>query len=956
MFLQNAATRQRESETVRIENDFDMYNGAYVQALYEQYLQNPANVDAAWRTFFEAADGQSGLIDGARPTLTAVPREMHAASAEPGAPAAAELRAARAAGELVDAYRLHGHRAARIDPLGSTPAGHPMLEPEFHGITEDELEQVPASMLSLDGFDTMGQFVEWLHETYTGTIGYEFEYLEDPTSREWLREQIETGAHRQPLSKDEKRRLLERLSEVESLEQFLHRAYLGAKRFSIEGNDMLVPMLDLAIERTAAHGGDEVVIGMAHRGRLNVLAHVLGVSYADLIEKFEGRHSRISGTGDVKYHLGAEGTYATTSGEPLTVSLAPNPSHLEFVDPVVLGMARAKQTDRRTAGVQRNEDAVVPVLIHGDAAFSGQGVVAETLNLAKLIGFRTGGTLHIICNNQVGFTTDPRDARSTDYASDMARGFDVPIFHVNADDPEACLAVVRLAMEFRANFHSDVVIDLVGYRRYGHNEGDEPAYTQPVMYAKIASHPTVRSLWADRLVGTEDLDRAAVDAIAKAPYDRLVEVQEKVRAAGGDHDAHPPLPQMPRPGEPIETGVPADQLRDLDRQLHAWPDDFKLMPKLARQLEKRSRVLAEGGSIDWGHAEALAFASLLTGGVALRMSGQDTERGTFSHRHLVLHDSETGRTHAPLAHLDGLQVPFEIYNSPLSELAVMGFEYGYSVVAPETLVLWEAQFGDFVNGAQVILDQFLAAGRAKWGQESRLALLLPHGYEGQGPEHSSARLERFLQLCAENNMRVANCTTPAQYFHLLRRQALLEEARPLVVMTPKSLLRHPRAVSSLTDLAEGSFHKLISDPFVHERPQDVRRIVLCSGKIYYDLLAAREKQGAEGVALVRLEQIYPLPEEDLAALFAACTNLRDVVWAQEEPANMGAWRHVEVWLREGVGERDLRYAGRPDRASPAEGYATDHEREQARIVSEALADVAPASRRRSGRAGSRRPR
>jgi 2-oxoglutarate dehydrogenase E1 component len=923
---------------------FDTYNAAYVQALFDSYLQNPRSVDEAWRQYFaeHAAEfGLPGTPDGAGAPVA-------------GPPSEARLIAARAAGELVDAYRLHGHRAARLDPLGSAPAGHPQLDPEFHGITEPELFDVPASLVGLaDAGQSIGDVVAWLRTTYTGPVGYEFEYLEDPERREWLREQIESGAFRQPLSSSERLRLLERLTEVEAFEQFIHRAYLGSKRFSIEGTDMMVPMLDLAIERAAAGGARQIVLGMAHRGRLNVLAHVIGMPYGDLIEKFEGRHAVMAGTGDVKYHLGAQGTYATTSGEPLTVLLAPNPSHLEFVDPVVEGMTRAMQTRRDGRVAERDENVVVPVIIHGDAAFSGQGVVAETLNLARLAGYRTGGTIHIIANNQVGFTTDPRDARSTDYASDMARGFDVPIFHVNADEPEACLAVVRLALAFRARFHHDVVIDLVGYRRYGHNEGDEPAYTQPVMYAKVAHHAPVRALWAERLIQAGVTTREQVDGLLRVAHDRLVQEQERVRAAGHDYTHHPPRPEFPATlGTLVETAVPRERLLSFDRQLHTWPEGFSLNPKLARQLDKRGHVLPDG-SIDWAHAESLALASLIADGIPVRMTGQDTERGTFSQRHLVLHDINTGATFTPLQNLAEARVPFEVFNSPLSELGAMGFEYGYSVMSPETLVLWEAQFGDFANAAQVIIDQFLAAGRAKWGQESRLVLLLPHGYEGQGPEHSSARLERFLQLCAENNMRVVNCSTPAQYFHMLRRQALLAEARPIVVMTPKSLLRHPRAVAQLSELEQGRFQRVMDDALVAQHAADVGRIVLCSGKIFYDLEAARNRDGAAHVALIRVEQFYPLRHEELERLFTAYAAAREIAWVQEEPENMGAWRWMEPHVRRLAGERGVRYIGRPERASPAEGYANDHETEQDRIVADALSPLAGTARKRSRQSADR---
>jgi 2-oxoglutarate dehydrogenase E1 component len=922
---------------------FDTYNAAYAQAVFEQYLQNPTSVDPAWRVLFESADRGGGLLGAERINGT-----FGAAR-----PTLAQLRSARAVGELVDAYRLHGHRAARVDPLGSAPSGHPQLDPAFHGTSIEELEQLPSFLIGLEGGASMADTLDWLRATYTGSIGYEFEYLEDPESREWLRSQIESGAHLQPLSAGEQTGLLERLTEVEAFEQFLHRAYLGAKRFSIEGTDMLVPMLDLAIERAAGAGAREIVLGMAHRGRLNVLTHVLGMAYADLLDKFEGGHALTAGTGDVKYHLGAEGTYATRSGEPLTVLLAPNPSHLEFVNAIVVGMTRAKQADRHGRQLVRNEDVVVPILIHGDAAFSGQGVVTETLNLARLGGYRVGGTLHIIANNQVGFTTNPRDARSTDYASDVARGYDLPVFHVNADDPEACLAVVRLAMAYRARFHGDVVIDLVGYRRYGHNEGDEPMYTQPVMYQRIAQHAPVRKQWAMTLEQRGIIAADQAESTWQGTYGRLVEIQEQVKASG-THDPHfhglltPPASIV---REDATTAIDAALLASLDKQLHTWPAEFNVNPKLARQLERRAKLVEAGQPIDWAHAEALAFASLLADGVPIRLTGQDTERGTFSQRHLALHDVETDDRYVPICHLEESQAPFEIHNSPLSELAAMGFEYGYSVVTPRALVLWEAQFGDFANAAQVIIDQFIAAGRAKWDQLSRLVLLLPHGYEGQGPEHSSARIERFLQLCAEDNMRVANATTAAQYFHLLRRQALIGERRPLIIMTPKSLLRHPRAASRAAEFVDGAFQLVLGDDAIASAHADVRRLVFCSGKVYYDLAAAREERGAAHVAFVRVEQLYPFPAELVRDWIERFGAAEDIVWAQEEPVNMGAWSFIEPRLRELAGGRPLRYIGRPERASPAEGYAADHDVEQGRIVDAVLALPAGGRRARTSKKG-----
>jgi 2-oxoglutarate dehydrogenase E1 component len=930
-------------------NVFDTYNAAYVQAVYEQYLQNPGSVDESWRRLFAAgAAGTRGLLgalpNGGMPAASADGAVAAAATAQP--PSLVQLRAARAAGELVDAYRLHGHRAARVDPLGSEPPGHPMLLPEFHGITHDDLGSVPSALIDDLPGDTMDEVLRWLQHTYTGSIGYEYEHLEDPGMREWLRDRIESDAHRQPLSADEKKRLLGRLTEVEALEQFLHRAYLGAKRFSIEGTDMMVPMLDLAIERAGVAGAREIAIGMAHRGRLNVLAHVLGMPYEEIIAKFEGKHAQRAGTGDVKYHLGAEGTYATPDGAPLTVMLAPNPSHLEFVHAVIEGVTRAKQTDRTTATLTQDENLVVPIIIHGDAAFSGQGVVPETLNLMRLKGYSTGGTLHIIANNQVGFTTNPGEARSTDYSSDVARGFDIPVFHVNADDADACLAVVRLAMMFRDQFHSDVVIDLIGYRRYGHNEGDEPAYTQPVLYRSIAEHPSVRRILGESLQREGVIDEGELDNVWQQAYGRLVEIQTAVKGREvEEHEDH--IEEETTSAATVDTAVDAERIAALDAQLHAWPADFSINTKLARQLEKRGRIVPDGGSLEWAHAETLAFASLLADGVPVRLTGQDTERGTFSQRHLVLHDTETGARHTPVANLREAKAPFEVHNSPLSELAVLGFEYGYSVATPRALVLWEAQFGDFVNGAQVIIDQFMTAGRAKWNQESRLVLLLPHGYEGQGPEHSSARLERFLQAAAENNIRVANCTTPAQHFHLLRCQALLPDRRPLIIMTPKSLLRHPRATSPVSELGSGGFRRVIADDTA--AADSVRRVVLCTGKIYYELAAARDEAGSDDVALVRVELLYPFPARELQETVATYSADAEIIWVQEEPQNMGAWTYMAPRLRSLTG-REIGYVGRPPRASPAEGYADAHDREQRRIVQTALQPAAAPVRRRRGRA------
>jgi multifunctional 2-oxoglutarate metabolism enzyme len=690
---------------------------------------------------------------------------------------------------------------------------------------------------------------------------------------------------------------------------------------------------------------------MAHRGRLNVLAHTIGRPYETIFAEFEGGRqveagqlTPEGGTGDVKYHHGAEGAYVTSGGKAITVSLSPNPSHLEYVSPVVDGRARAKQTQRRGREAHHDPTAALPVAIHGDAAFAGQGVVAETLNLGALKGYRTGGTLHLITNNQVGFTTDMEDARSTRYASDLAKGFDIPIIHVNADDAEACLSAVRLAMAYRDRFHQDMVIDLVGYRRHGHNEGDEPAYTQPLMYERIKSLPSVRERYASELVQAGVITKEESDRQSTQAYQRLVDIQQAFKASAARSPNQERSVRLSGPGQEVDTALPADFLVALNDQLHSWPEGFHVHPKLRRQLERRRSAMGAEGGIEWAHAEALALGSLLTEGVPVRFTGQDTERGTFSQRHLVLHDAERGSTITPIGNLPAALAPMELHNSPLSEVATLGFEYGYSVAAPETLVLWEAQFGDFVNAAQVIIDQFITAGMSKWGMTSRLTLLLPHGYEGQGPEHSSARMARFLHLAAEGNIRVVNCTTPAQYFHLLRRQAKRSRQRPLILFTPKSLLRHPLATSKLEDLTAGHFQAVIDDASFRANPERAERLLMCTGKVYYDLLPEAEKLGDKRPAIIRLEQLYTFPWTELRQVLPRYSNARELVWVQEEPLNMGAWRYLEAKLRELVSEghpMDIRYVGRPERASPAEGYPAAHAAEQSRIIREALEARAP---------------
>jgi 2-oxoglutarate dehydrogenase E1 component len=945
--------------------EVDGLNAGYAALVLEQYLDNPSSVPAEWRALFETSEPEELLA--MQPGLARLLERIephggngHAAPAPAPAPAPAAaapatvdeelLGGVAAAMALVKAFRMHGHLAARLDPLGSEPPGDPALEPErlIPKLTPELQARIPAKMLRLyvEG-DTLAEALPRLREVYCGTIAYEIEHISDHEERVWLRQAIESGRYRTPLSDEERIALLGRLSQVEGMEQYLRRAFLGQKQFSIEGLDVMVPMIDESIELAADEGAHEVVIGMAHRGRLNVLAHVVGRPYEVVLREFEGERtieavvaSDEGGTGDVKYHLGAEGTRATRAGE-ITVTLASNPSHLEAVDPVVEGRARAEQTDRSTREGYHDPSVALPVLIHGDASFAGQGEVAETLNLQGLAGYSTGGTLHVIGNNQVGFTTDPSDGRSTRYSSDLAKGFDVPIVHVNADDPEAAISAIRLALAYRRRFGHDVVVDLIGYRRHGHNEQDEAAYTQPLLAAAIASHPTVREQFAERLVAANVVTKEQADALFADVLTQLRASHEALKESIGTVAAPRPQAEGRIPfgtSDTVVTAVAADRLRELNEELLRVPEWFTPHPKLWKQLERRRTALAEG-SIDWGQAEALAFASLLVDGIPIRITGQDTERGTFSHRHAVLHDVNTGATFTPMQHLDHAAAAFEIHNSPLSEYACVGFEYGYSAAAPEALVLWEAQFGDFVNGAQIIIDQFMSAGLSKWKETSRLTLLLPHGYEGNGPEHSSARLERFLQLAAQENIRIANCTTSAQYFHLVRRQALDATARPLVVMTPKGLLRLKQAGSTLEELAQGEFQPVIDDARADR--EQVTRLVLCSGKIYYDIVGHEDHAAAGRVAVARVEQLYPFPVEQAATVLRGYPNLREVVWAQEEPQNMGAWRAIRHRLEEAKPDGvPLLYVGRPWRASPSEGYPTAHLREQDRIVRAALAPSA----------------
>ncbi len=898
-----------------------VFNDGYIAEQYDAFQLDPASVDESWRQFFRFAASLSSPAQSRAPTSPADP---------------AFLKKVASAAKLIDAIRTYGHLAVAIDPLGSAPVGTPELTPEFHGLTEADLAEIPGSVVGGGAEDsTAADVVSRLRSLYSSKIGFEFSHLGHAEEREWIRGEIESGTAHSDLTPELKKAVLRRLTEVDGLERFLGRVYQGYKRFSIEGTDALVPMLDEAIEHAANTGASEVVMAMAHRGRINVLAHTIGKSYEMIFEEFEGHPNTgaVSETGDVKYHLGERAERVTSSGKKMLVLLTPNPSHLEFVNPVLQGVARAHQLKPDGS---RDESKVVPIVMHGDAAFPGEGVVAETLNLSRLKGFRTGGTIHVIVNNQVGFTTDPSDARSTHYASDLAKGFEVPIVHVNADDPVACLQAMRLGIDYRAKFAKDFLIDLVGYRRHGHNETDEPAFTQPALYAKVRAHPTPVKVWASRLVAegiVTEQEVAALDAEIFGNFERRQAAMKEALGGVAAKKEAAKDPSRPADGDTAaETAVRSELLVALNEQLLAWPSTLKVNARLAKTLARRRDAFGEQGGIDWGHAESLAFGSLLTEKVSIRLTGQDVERGTFSHRQAVLHDSESGDIYVPLQHLNqsGELGSFHVYNSPLSETAVLGFEYGYSTQADRTLCLWEAQYGDFVNVAQPIIDQFISADRAKWAQDSGIVMLLPHGYEGGGPEHSSARLERFLQLCGENNMRVAYPSTPAQYFHVLRRQARLAQRRPLILMQPKSLLRLPEAASKLTDLANGSFQPVMDDSSITDR-EAVKRLVFCSGKIYYDLLPIR----APHIALVRVEELYPWPGNAVAAIVDLYPNLEEVVWAQEEPKNMGGWSYAAPRLRVSTGNAlVMRYVGRPDRASPAEGYAEAHKSEQDRIIAE----------------------
>ncbi len=889
--------------------------------------------------FYEAIFASLGLEAAPVPEVAPAP-----VGATPARASDEMLRAVAAGMAIVSAYRRHGHLAANLDPLGTQPVGDTSLEPQTYGLTPALQSAIPAGVLRVKvPGNTLAEVLPHLKETYSSTIAYEIEHISNANQRVWLRDYIESGRNKIKQSPQRQIEFLERLTHVEAFDRYVRKTFLGQKTFSGEGLDVMVPMLEEMLDMLADDGVGDAVLGMAHRGRLNVIAHVVNLPYEEVMTEFEAAQYRGSlgdddVMGDVKYHHGATGTFTTSKGKVIKVTLAHNPSHLEAVDPVVEGSARALQTDHSHGEPSQDRKRAVPILIHGDAAFTGQGIVSEVFNMQSLRGYETGGTIHVIANNQIGFTTDPADARSTRYASDLAKGFDVPIVHVNADDVDACIAAAHLAIDFRRAFGRDALIDLIGYRRFGHNEQDEPAYTQPQMAERIKNHPTVRELFANKLVNQGVLSADRARAMGEEATERLQAARRAVKGALASHIAGRKISGSNTFGGTVLPSVDRKTLVAWSEALIAAPSGFTLNRKLRNQFERRSATIAEKGTVDWGAAEALAFASLLTAGTPIRLTGQDTERGTFSHRHAVFHDPVARATWIPLQHLAEQQASFEIRNSPLSEYACVGFEYGYSTQRPEALVLWEAQYGDFFNGAEIVVDQFIAAGQAKWGETSRLTLLLPHGYEGGGPEHSSARPERFLQLVAEGNLRVASPSVADNYYHLLRVQARAPIAVPLVILTPKSLLRAESAAGTLDEMAGGSFAPVIDDPRAVDRGR-IERLILCSGKIYYDLTGHAAYGSLERSAIARIELLAPLPVAEINRLIGGYPQLKKIVWVQEEPKNMGARAFVRRRLLEGKRDGfDIEYIGRGYRASPSEGYAGQHAVEQERIVTAALAE------------------
>ncbi len=893
-------------------------NANMFDEMYELWRSDPTSVDAEWQAFFRGFE------------LASCPRTCVAAEA---------AHQQSAVASLIYAYRSQGHVVAKLDPLGNNLEEHPDLALERFGLDESDLDTV-FDTGHLGGPDraTLRDIIAMLKEIYSRTVGVEYLHIQDVRVRRWLQAEMEPRRNQPNLDREGKLQVLELLTDAEVFERFVQKRYPGQKRFSLEGGESLIPAFHWLVDIAPELGVEEVVVGMAHRGRLNVLANILDKPYEMIFSEFEGNFlaESVGGDGDVKYHVGFSSDHVShRTGKPVHISLTSNPSHLEAVCPVVQGRARGKQRLRQDTEARRK---VVPFLIHGDAAFAGQGLVAETLNLSQLEGYRTGGTVHFIINNQIGFTTLPRDARSTRYSTDVAKMIEAPIFHVNGDDPEAVVYVTELALKFRQEFGRDVVVDMICYRRHGHNEGDEPRFTQPVLYEKIKNRPSVRQLYADHLKECCALTAEERESHAKAFRSKLEKALEYVR------EENPPLQVVaftktwsgydePYSHEPVETGVSHGRLMETAKVLTTVPDGFSLNPKVQRQLTQRMEAVEESGTVDWAFAELLSFGTLLQEAFQVRLSGQDSARGTFSQRHAVWQDMSTQEPYIPLKHVAPGDPRFCVYNSMLSEAAVLGFDYGYSLTDPRALVLWEAQFGDFANGAQVIVDQFIVSSLSKWQRTSGLVMLLPHGHEGQGPEHSNAYLERYLAACAEDNIQVMNLTTPGQYFHALRRQMHRQFRRPLVLMAPKSMLRHPRAVSDVDELVEGRFHEALDDPMA---PTGAKRLLLCSGKVYWDLMEHREEQGIDDVAIVRIEQLYPYHEALVEEIVGRYTGIEEIVWVQEESANRGGWSFMMPRLQRQFDSVPVLYVGRDASASPATGSLTLHRREQEELLRAAL--------------------
>jgi 2-oxoglutarate dehydrogenase E1 component len=926
----------------------------FVEALYADYLKDPSSVSADWRTYFQSLDGDAGGAGfRSRPQLgpsqaspglfaSAAPsRNGHGAQGESNIAALQDR-----ADQMVRAYRVRGHLFARIDPLGLPPKGNVAdLEPSYFGLSDADLDRT-VSGITIQGPDalTLRQVLERMNNTYCRSVGVQYMHIDSPEVRSWLAARMEGSENRITLSREQQLDILTRLTDAVLFEEFIQKKYLGAKSFSLEGSESLIPLLDLAIEKAGEQKIDEIVFGMAHRGRLNVLANIMGKNPRDIFHEFEDSDPQLQlGRGDVKYHLGYSSEWTAANGHKLHLSLCFNPSHLEFVNPVAQGRLRAKQD--RTGDTARERG--LTLMIHGDAAFAGEGIIQEILNMSELKGYTTGGTLHVVLNNQIGFTTSPHEARSTTYATDVAKMLQIPIFHVNGEDPEAVAAVVNLAMDFRKQFKRDVVIDMYGYRRRGHNEGDEPAFTQPLLYRAIERRKSVREGYLEHLLKMGGVTREEADRIAAKRTEQLegelseARRKEYQRTQEGPSRVWKGYVGGPESGvKDVETGMPAARLTALMDSLTKLPSGFHPHPKIEKILELRRQAGRGERGLDWASAEALAFASISAEGFRIRMSGQDAQRGTFSQRHAVLHDILDGTTYMPLRHLAENQGNIEIYNSPLTENGVLGFEYGYSLDTPKGLVIWEAQFGDFVNVAQPIIDQFIASAEEKWRRLSGLIMLLPHGFEGMGPEHSSARLERFLAMAAEDNFQVMNLSTPAQYFHAIRRQMLRPWRKPMIIMTPKSLLRLPAAVSPLEDLtAAKGFQRILPDEL--SRADKVKSVLMCSGKLYYELHEEREKQKREDVAILRIEQLYPLYPQTLAQALAPYPEGTPVTWVQEEPENMGAWRYLRVRFGERLlGRHPFQGVHRPASSTPATGSASSHKLEQKQLIAKAFGERA----------------